>query len=196
MAKPVAERVRASRIRKKAVEGIPLSDDEAASLDEYETSKPPARGKSASSRVVHLDIEEQSAAEGDHPHPDAWAAVARSEGLRADTLLQIVTNRLIQCNDQYLRLLTYSMERSERLENAHVGLIEAMREHFLARIDAEGQAKVAQQIAASAGDSEDGELGKLMEMLAPVIAAKLAADSKNPPAKVKRKKEKPLGSVD
>jgi hypothetical protein len=195
MAKPIAERVRASRIRKKSVEGIPLSDDEAASLDEYESSKPPARsGKSASSRVVHLDIEENAAAEGDHVHPDAYAAVARSEGLRADTLLQIVTNRLIQCNDQYLRLLTYSMERSERLENAHVGLIEAMREHFLARIDAEGQAKVAQQIASGAG--EDDEMGKLMEMLAPVIAAKLAADSKKPPEKVKRKKEKPLGSVD
>jgi hypothetical protein len=193
MDKPVAERVKASRIRKKAIDGIPLSDDEAANLDDYESSKPPSRrgGKSASSRVVHLDIEEQAAAEGDHPHPEAYAAVARAEGLRADTLLNIVTNRLIQCNDQYLILLTHAMERSERLENAHVALIEAMRDSHIARIEAEGQARVAQQIAESAGG--DDELGKILELLAPVIAAKIGQAK---PAKSKGKRKAPLGSVD
>jgi hypothetical protein len=197
MAKPVAERVKASRIRRKAVEGIPLSDDEAASLEDYESSKPPQRkGKSASSRVVHLDIEEQAAAEGDHVHPEAYAAIARSEGLRADTLLNIVTNRLMQCNEQYLILLTHCMERSERLENAHIGLIEAMRDSHLARIEAEGEAKIAQQIAESAGD--DDELASIMKMLAPVIAARMGkAQDKDAKSKPKRKKpEKPLGSID
>lgn len=193
MAKPVAERVKAHRIRKKAiVEGVPLSDDEAANLDDYESSKAPGRrGRSASARKVDLHIEEAAEAEGDHLHPEAYAAVARSEGLRADTLLNIVTNRLIQCNDQYLILLTHAMERSERLENAHVSLIEAMRDSHLARIEAEGQARVAQQIAESAGG--DDELGKILELLAPVIAAKIGQAK---PAKSKGKRKEPLGSVD
>jgi hypothetical protein len=196
MPKPLNERVKATRVRKKAVDGIPLSDDEAAFLEDYEQSKPPVRGKSASSRVVHLDIEEQAAAEGEHPHPDAYAAVARSEGLRADTLLNIVTNRLMQCNDQYLRLMMYMMDRAERLENAHVSLIEAMRDSHLARIEAEGQAKMAEQIASVAG--EDDELGKLLELLGPVIAARVSQQPQ-PQKKVKKKKpkpEKPLGSID
>lgn len=193
MAKPTTERVRASRIRKKAVDGVPLSDDEAATLEEYEASVPTARNRSASSRTVHLDIEEQAAAEGNHPHPEMYAAAMRSEGLRADTLLRIVTDRLIACNDQYLRLMTHMMERSIRLEDAHVALLEAVRDSHLAKIEAEGQAKIAEQIAASAGG--DDELGKLMELLAPVIAAKMSQDQKKTNVK-KKKNQKPLGAVD
>jgi hypothetical protein len=114
-------------------------------------------------------------------------------------LLNIVTNRLIQCNDQYLRLLMHSMERSERLENAHVGLIEAMRDSHLARIDAEGQARIAQQIAEAGGD--DNELTKMLELLAPLIAARMQqgkTDGANSAkSKAKRKEKKPpLGSID
>jgi uncharacterized protein YqeY len=79
-----------------------------------------------------------------------------------------------------------------------VELIEAMRDQFLARIDAEGQAKIAQQIAEAAGDG-DGELGQMMKLLAPIIAAKMQAGQSAPPQteKVKRKRAaKPLGAVD
>lgn len=190
MARPVAERVKASRARRKMAEGEPLTDDEAANLEEYEASKPPGKNRSASSRVVHLDIEEQAAAEGNHVHPEAYAAIARSEGLRADTLLRIVTDRLIECNDQYLRLMTHMMERSSRLEDAHIGLLEAVRESHLSRIDAEAELRMQQSIDKAAGG--DGELGEMLKLL-------LMAKANNPPEKVKPKKKKrakPLGSID
>jgi len=187
MAKSPSERVKTARIRRKAHEGIPLSDDESAHLDNYEESLPSTKGKSASSRVVHLDIEEQAAAEGDHPHPEAYAAIARSEGLRADTLLQIVTSKLIACNDQYLRLMTHMMERSTRLEEAHVGLLEAVREQVLQRIDAEAHARMLQ----SAG-GEDGGMGELLQLL------QLAQEARKNQKKERKstKKQKPLGVVD
>ena len=195
MPKPVAERVKASRIRSKAAQGIPLTEDEAANLETYEETLPPAVGnRSASSRVVHLDIEEQAAAEGNHPHPEMYAAAMRSEGLRADTLLRIVTDRLITCNDQYLRLMTHMMERSTRLEDAHIGLLEAVREQFLARVDAEAEARMAQSIDNAAGD--DSEMAEMLKLL---LMAKANNDANPKPkakAKVKGKSRRPLGAVD
>lgn len=194
MAKPVAERVKANRIRNKASQGIPLSDDEAATLEEYEEAVPPAKNRSASSRVVSLDIEEHAAAEGNHLHPEAYASIARSEGLRADTLLRIVTDRLIACNDQYLRLMLHMMERSTRLEDAHIGLLEAVRDSHLSRIEAEGEALMAKRIDGAA----DGD-GELAEMLKFVLLAR-QNETAGPVAKKKRRvkaKDKPtLGDVD
>lgn len=185
MAKAGADRVRAHRVRKKAVEAAVLSDDDAAFIDNYEETLPPRpapTGKSASERVVH--IEERAAAEGDHVHPEAYAAMARAEGLRADTLLRITTDRLIQCNDQYMKLMVHMMERSTRLEDAHVALLEVVRDHFLARISAEGQ---AQQLAMMGKDGDDmDEMLKMLELI------KSAKELKG----TKKVKKKPLGVID
>ncbi len=190
MPKHPAERVKTARIRRKAVEGIPLSDDEAAHLEEYEaTAQPPQRGRSASARKVDLHIEEAAEAEGDHVHPEAYAAMARSEGLRADTLLRIVTDKLIACNDQYMKLMLHMMERSTRLEDAHVALLEAVREQVLARVDAEAQARML----AAAGSGEDGSMGELLQLLQ---LAQAARENQKGKKKSSSKKEKPLGAVD
>jgi hypothetical protein len=191
MAKSTAERVKTARIRRKAHQGIPLSDDEAAHLDDYEASAPPAqtRGRSASARKVDLHIEEAAEAEGDHLHPEAYAAMVRSEGLRADTLLNIVTSKLIACNDQYMKLMMYMMERSVKLEEAHIGLLDAVREQVLARVDAEAQARALAQ----ATSGEDGSMGELLQLLQLAAEAKKNQKSER---KSRKKDEKPLGSVD
>lgn len=193
MPKSPAERVKTARIRRKVVDGVPLTDDDAAHLEEYEETavSPQAKNRSASSRTVHLDIEEQAAAEGNHPHPEMYAAAMRSEGLRADTLLRIVTDKLIACNDQYMKLMIHMMERSTRLEDAHVGLLEAVRSQVLSRIDAEAEARaLASQLAAGGG--EEGGLGELLQLLQLVQKAK--DDQKGKPKS--REKKKPLGVVD
>lgn len=193
MAKSPADRVKARRIREKqTVNAEPITDDEAAFLEDYEaSSRPPQRrGRSASARKVHLDIEEAAEAEGDHIHPEAYAAVARSEGLRADTLLRIVTDKLIACNDQYMKLMLHMMERSTRLEDAHVALLEAVREQVLARVDAEAQARML----AAAGEGEGG--GTMQEMLALLQLAAEAKKNQKKERKSSKKNEKPLGAVD
>jgi len=190
MAKQVSDRVKASRLRKKLESGLELSEDEEAWIENYEDTKPQKAGRSASERVVH--IEERAAAEGDHEHPEALAAAVRAEGLRADTLLNIVTSKLIQCNDQYMRVFEYMMERSLKLEEAHIALLEVVRDSHLARIKAEGEALQA-QYDTGGGDSDMAEMLELLK-----VAKELRAqNATNPKKKVKDKgKEKPLGSID
>lgn len=188
MAKPTAERVKTARIRSKVHQGIPITEDDAAHLEEYEASLPAAKNRSASSRTVHLDIEEQAAAEGNHPHPEMYASAMRSEGLRADTLLRIVTDKLIACNDQYMKLMVHMMERSTRLEDAHVGLLEAVRQQVLARIDAEAEARALASVS--------GEEGGMSELLQLLQLAQQAKGNQKGKKKSSEKEKKPLGSVD
>lgn len=190
MPKNPAERVKTARIRKKAVEGIPLTDDEAAHLEDYEaTAQPPqTRGRSASARKVDLHIEEAAEAEGDHLHPEAYGAMARAEGLRADTILRIMQNALIACNEQYMKLMVHMMERSTRLEDAHVGLLEAVRTQVLARVDAEAEARALAQLPG-------GEDGSAAELLGFLQLAMQARENQKGKKKSSAKKEKPLGSI-
>jgi hypothetical protein len=190
MPKSPADRVKKRRITTKVHQGEPLSDDEAAFLEDYEAGKPPQqRNRSASARKVDLHIEEAAEAEGDHLHPEAYASIARSEGLRADTLLRIVTDKLIACNDQYMKLMMHMMERSTRLEEAHVGLLEAVRTQVLARVDAEAEARSLAQLQAAGGEEGAGELVALLQFA-------MQAREHQKGKRKSTKKEKPLGAVD
>lgn len=189
MAKSPADRVKKARLAHKQQAGEPLTDDEAAFLDDYEGSKPAKQtGRSASARRVQLDIEEVAEAEGDHLHPDAYAGIARAEGLRADTLLRIVTDKLIACNEQYMKLMMYMMDRSVKLEEAHIGLLEAVRTQVLARVDAEAEARA---LAALPG-GEDGSAAELLGFLQLAMQAQANQKGKK---KSSAKKEKPLGAI-
>jgi len=206
MSKSPADRVKATRIRRK-IEEDDATDDEIAWLETYESTDAdgvmrdmPIGGKSASERITYT--EERAAAEGDHPHPDAYAAMTTAEGLRADTLMRITTQALITCNEQYRLMADICLQRTIAIENAHVSMLEAIRDERLARIDAEGEARMA-QVAADMADG-DKEMETMLKMAMQAWALR-SQGAQTAPAKkgkvgsqkrAKVKKERPLGSID
>lgn len=187
-----ADRVRAAKLRKRVAEGEELSDDDSAWYASYEASK---RGgpidASATERITYT--EERSAATGDHPHPEAYAAVARSEGLRADTLLRIASEQLVRVCDQYAAINRHLLERTTAIESAHVAMLETVRTHYLGRIQAEGEAQRLTD-ALAGGDGEQSELTQLAGYI--VQAMELRNKTVKKPAKKAKKAKKPLGTVE
>lgn len=181
-----------------------MPEDDAAFLDNYDETKSKiqeaSKGSSASERVIHFDMEERAAATGDHVHPDAYAAVARSEGLRADTLMRIFADGMIRVNDQYFRMFEHLSKRTEMLEDKHIEMLDAVRTHYLARAESDAS-MVAMRAAAEGGeDSEDMQMMKMvLEVLKAQQEAKKNAPAVSPKEKRKRKSRKksaPLGSID
>jgi hypothetical protein len=193
-----AERVKASRIRKKrALEPELVDADEAAFLDDYEDveggpldASGPVDASASTERVVHIE-ERKAAAQGSHLHPDAYAAVATATGLRADTLLRICTTALVEANNQYRLMTEHLLARTTQIESAHVAMLETVRENYLARIEAEAE----NRMLAAAGGGE-GEMGELLELLKFGLAARehhqATTKGKKKPAK---KSGRPLGAL-
>jgi len=197
--------VRASRLRKRVTQGEELEEDDAAWFESYESAKgkqgrPPINA-SASEKITYT--EERSAAQGDHPHPIAYEGMVRAEGLRADTLLRIVADALIRVNDQYATMNAHLLQRTTAIEEAHVAMLHEVREHFLARVNAEAEAIQLQQLLQSGGEG-GGELGQLLGYL---MQAKAQADAtpegqrklrarQKARQKATKKTEKPLGSIE
>lgn len=198
--------VRASKLRKRINEGDQLSEDDAAWFENYEASKKtPGRPFSASASERITYTEERAAATGDHLHPEAYAAMARAEGLRADTLLRIAADALVRCNEQYSNMMAHLLERTTAIETAHVAMLESVREHYIARTEAEAEAIKMQHAIEMANAGEEGsEFGQLLAYL---MQAKAAKDEyeRTPEGKREkmkrvraakkktRSKEKPLG---
>ena len=203
MGKSGADRVRAARVRKLLKEGEDISDDDEAFFENY-IGEPVdawivkngldveeyARGRSQSaSRTVHIE-EKAASAEGDHLHPEAYAAVARSEGLRADTLLRISADAMVRVNEQHAALCNIMLQRLIAVENAHVGMMEAVRDSYLQRTEAEANAIKQAQLAELAGG--DDELGAFMGYMLQAWEAKMERDGAGDDKKKKRKKPKPV----
>lgn len=190
MPKSPADRVKFNRINDALEAGKEISEDDLAYRDNYiATSR---GGKSASRRMVNLQIDESAAAEGDHPHPDAYAAQARAEGLRADTLFRLASEAMIQVNNQWKIVAELMMQRMVKIEDAHVAMMEAVRESYLSRTEAEADLIREQAIKNAAGD--DNELETLLRFL---MIAKEGKEANDVRARVKKKvrKSKPLGSI-
>lgn len=165
-----AARNRLHRARERVAAGKGTEDDVA--LIEAQTGRPledalKARvGRSASaSKVTEFRQEERAAvAEGDHIHPDAYANIARSEGLRADTLLRLSTDLFAKVFDQQTKMLELAFGRMSALEAAHVGMLEAVRDNYLARTEAEAVAIRAAESKDGDGESDIEDFMRLMEM--------------------------------
>lgn len=208
--KSPSDRVKATRIRKLIAEGEATEDDEAW-LNEYESGVPggipidagPVNA-SASERITYT--EERAAAQGDHIHPEAYAGIARAEGLRADTLLRICTDRIIECNDQYRLLAQICLERTVAIETAHVQILDAIREERLARVDAEVETRMAEMANDMAGG--DDEMKGMIQMAIAAWNARngggqqgqVAGKGKKPAAipkkRAKVKDKRALGTID
>ena len=203
--------VRASKLRKRVAAGDELSDDDAAWFDSYEQAKAP-RGRppidpsvnaSASEKITYT--EERATAQGNHPHPVAYESMVRAEGLRADTLLRISADALVRCNEQYARMMEHLLARTTAIEESHVAMLDSVREHFIARMEAESEAIQLQTALAAANDGEHGELGQMLAYLMQAKAQQAQQEatpegrrqSRLAAMRAKRKKkakrEKPLG---
>jgi len=181
---PDRTRKKVQRIREKQERGEPLTDDEEATLDAYPTQ----RNRSASKREVH--VIEEAAAEGDHPHPEAYAAQIRAEGLRADTVLRILADMTLKINDQYMIMNEYMLKRTLAIEDRHVQLMDIIYRERMARMDAEADARAAAEVA-----GDDHELESMLRMVMEMRRAKELDAARRPHKRKKVKKEKPLGEV-
>ena len=91
--------------------------------------------------------------------------MVRDEGRRHDSLLTIGIEALRSAGDPYGKMAELMMRRNEQLEKAHVEMMQSIRTHFLARVEAEGEAdRLAKE--AEGGEEKDG-IGKLAEQLLP-----------------------------
>ena len=198
-----ADRVRASKIRARLKEDDDeVPDDDRAWFDNYEQAKrghktkaeifdrpDPTIDASASERITYT--EERSAAQGNHVHPAAYEGMVRAEGLRADTLLRIVADALVRVNDQYANMNAHLLARTTAIEEAHVAMLESVREHFIARTEAEAEnIRMRHMIESSNGEGEGSELGQLLAYVMEAKAQKDAAEATPEGAKAKRKHER------
>jgi hypothetical protein len=200
--------VRASKIRKRVSQGDELTEDDAVWFESYEASKktpgrPPTANASASEKITYT--EERAAATGDHLHPEAYGAIARAEGLRADTLLRISADALVRCNEQYANMMVHLLARTTAIEDAHVAMLESVREHYIGRAEAEAENIRMQTAMEIAGGAEEG--GEFAQLLAYLMQAKAQKDAHDATpegqrAKMKRVREgkkktkaKPLGDM-
>lgn len=173
--KPTAShRVKAAKLRKALRMGQTLDPDDAAWLADYEhrrdsAAEAVASGRSASRKVSYT--EEEHAAEGTGSAAAEAAALAsatREEGRRIDSLVQLGMTSLVQACGMYQQMTAALLKRTENFERAQVDMLAAMREHYLARTEAE-----AELVRAQAENKDGGEVSKLVEMLMPAIMAKL-----------------------
>jgi hypothetical protein len=184
--------VRASKLRKKLTEGDELEEDDAAWFESYEASKQrqgrPPINASASEKITYT--EERAAATGDHPHPVAYEGMVRAEGLRADTLLRIAADALVRCNEQYAVMNAHLLDRTTAIEDAHVAMLESVREHYIARAEAEAEnIRMQHTIEMAGAGGEEGS--ELQQILAYLMQAKVQADAtpEGQRAKMKRVRE-------
>lgn len=201
-----ADRVRASKLRRKLAEGDEVAVDDQVWYEDYERAKrghktkaevldppDPSINMSASEKITYT--EERGAAQGTHVHPAAYEGMVRAEGLRADTLLRIVADALIRVNEQYGNMNAHLLARTTAIEEAHVAMLHEVREHFLARVNAEAEASDLRRLVESGGDGEHSELAQLIAYVMQAKAQKDAAEAGQPKSKKKKAKVKPLGDM-
>jgi hypothetical protein len=136
------DRARAYRIRSLIRQGGTPTDDDAEFLREYEGKQEQDRGASATSRKVSFDLEENAMAVGTGAAAEVAAgmaagAVARQEGLRLDYVTQAGIGALVKACELHEKMASSLLERTMQLEEVHLSMLDAVREQYLARTQAE-----------------------------------------------------------
>lgn len=150
------EKARASRLRK-LQQGGTIGAPDALWLADYDerASKSKHFGASRSGRRVKLDITEAAESVGTGSSAAAEAAgaalAAREEGRRLDSLTVNAVGALREAVATYRAVCLSMRNRLEVLEATHVAMLESVRDHFIARTEAEGE-MTRQQQAEQMGD--------------------------------------------
>lgn len=153
MAKPPAERVRASRIKAAIDKGQPIEPTE---LEWYEKEYLPSVNRRFTERISHT--EERDIAEGDAANVDPAWMIAREEGRRIDYLMGIAIKTAMDCNSMFQQMALQNMQQNMVNQQAINELLVSVREHFLARTEIEAQMM-------QMGQSEIGQLMEALPML-------------------------------
>lgn len=174
---PASARVKAAKLRGRARAGLPLSTEEATELHDYEKDRGASR--SASRKVSYTEEESAAQAEGTGSAAEAAAAGAmvREEGRRIDSLLTIGVSALQSAFDRVLKSNEQILDRNAKLEDAQIKMMEAVRTHYVARAQAEGDAilDAAERDAEAAADKKEDPIMKALGDLAPTIIPMLMA---------------------
>jgi hypothetical protein len=203
-----ADRVRASKLRKKIDAGEKVAQDDQTWYQDYEQAKrghrtksdmldPPDPSINASVAEKITYTEERSAAQGNHPNPVAYEGMVRAEGLRADTLLRIVADALCRVNSDYMTMNAHLLARTTAIEEAHVAMLHEVREHFLARVNAEAEASQMRSMLESGENGEESQLAQLVGLViqAQQNQAQATQLGEAKQSKKKKAKVKPLGGL-
>lgn len=140
-----AHRQKAYRLRKAVDAGQEVSPEDAAFMAAYEqAASGTAVGASRNRRRVEVEEESVAVGTGDAALIAASAAQAREEGKRLDSLTSTVITMATTAANMYrdmaksaLEIMKQIADRNEKLEAAHVKLFDTVREHHLARVEAE-----------------------------------------------------------
>lgn len=143
------------------------------------------KGASRRRKVTHVEEEEERAGTGEAAIAAvAAAAETREEGRRLDTLIGLGHQALLGAVEAYKSMTAQVLERNHQLERAQIRMMDTVRLHFLARVDAEGQAEdLARELEQRPEEEKRDALSRmadeLLPMLMPAIAEKLttAADA-------------------
>jgi hypothetical protein len=175
-----ANRARAHKLRLQMRANGMLAEADATWLADYEEQRARVqldqrnRGASRARKVSYTEEEQEAAGEGSAADSAASAAamgtMVREEGRRYDSLIGVGITALRTAVDVYGKMCAHMMQRNHDLERAHIDMMEAYREHFLGRVEAEAELEVVRR-QAEEGD-KDG-LSKLAEQLLPFIAPQL-----------------------
>ncbi len=135
-------RARAHKLRAAVRRGQTLAEDDAAWLNDYEAAQTTKAGEpkfASGHRVFHME-ESATDASGDAAAVAASApAVSRNEGRRLDYILDLMLRSQMNVATMWERMAGQMIQRNAQLEEVHLAMLDAVREHYLARIEAEAE---------------------------------------------------------
>jgi hypothetical protein len=176
-----ANRARAAKLRiRQRADGV-LPEDDAVWLAGYEDARGvasearQARGASRAHKVSYTEESAEAASEGDTSGADVQAmqaagTMAREEGRRYDSLIGVSITAMARVAEMYDKMMTHILVRNNQLETAHIGMMNAYRENFLSRVEAEADLATLQREAEN-GDKDS--ISQLADMLLPILLPKL-----------------------
>ncbi len=180
-----AHKQKAYRIRKMVENGSPVTSEDAEFFANYED----AIRRNAESKVVNADgsmgasrnrkvsySEEESAAigMGEAAAIAASSALAREEGKRLDNLMDRAITAMEKGNNfmekacnMFSRMTEHCLAQSKTMMDTHVQILDSLREHHIARTEAESE------LVAAGLHEKDDETGELATDLVKGVLAGL-----------------------
>lgn len=172
---------RAYRLREKLRANVPISADDQEWLAQYEIEHPAHYLKTdigaSKSRKVSYTEEETAAVGTGAAAPSATQALAmaqitREEGRRLDTILSQGMNALVRACDLHERMAAILLRERVQDAEANRTLLLSVREHFLARTEAEGE--LQRQQSEPPTDPINALAAQLLPALLPLIMGETA----------------------
>jgi len=149
------ERARAYRLRAKLRHGDALEPEDAAWLSDYEKTRD--EGASASEKITHTEERRIATGTGAAAETAAAAAFEREAGRREDSLAKIGIEALREACVAYRDMMKELRVRNRDLEEVHLAMLDAVREQYHART----QAEIDKMQAEAAAEEQQDPLTKM-----------------------------------